>query len=131
MQEAWFRAYLERDGDCMLMVEASGIAVGCMGFRRIGDETDVYNVILGRAEAGGRGVMGTAMRLMCSFIVSRFTSRVSAKVVQGNAALAWYRRNGFRVVAEAEGHVVVELDQTDFAPVRYEVIEGDGNGGGA
>jgi ribosomal protein S18 acetylase RimI-like enzyme len=122
MQREWLLRYHRRPDDLMFVVECDGLAVGCMGFRLQEGEVDVYNVIRGREDAGAPGAMGRAMGLMCSYICARHPAPVRARVVRGNPALAWYRRQGFRVEAEREDHTLVVLDRERFSPVAFTVV---------
>ena len=119
-QRAWFEGYLGRPDDWMFMVEASGdrAAIGCMGFRAVEGQADVYNVILGRAEYQGRGVMAAALRLMCSFARSELGSEIVARVLTTNPAVGWYRKNGFDVLTESSTHYLIKLTDTRFTPVQ-------------
>ena len=51
-QGRWFKNYQERPDDWMFVVRVEGQTIGCMGFRLIDLEADVYNVILGGPEPG-------------------------------------------------------------------------------
>lgn len=123
-QQAWFRGYLQRPEDWMFMVhfqspqERWEKPLGCMGFRRDqGGEADVYNVILGRPEFKGRGVMAAAFRLMCSFARQRLGAPVVARVLTSNPAIGWYLKQGFEVVAQEDRHYFIRLSETRFLPV--------------
>src|SRR5215468_6204267 len=61
-QRRWYEGYRERPRDFMFVVEAGGAAIGCMGFRVLDSESDVYNVIRGAA-GGPPGAMSGALRL--------------------------------------------------------------------
>ena len=96
-QAAWFAALCEREDDFMFVVEEGGAAVGCMGVRALDGTADVYNVIRGRPEAGGRGVMSRALAAMVGFARLRLDAPVTARVLRFNPAVSWYRKNGFVV----------------------------------
>jgi ribosomal protein S18 acetylase RimI-like enzyme len=127
-QMRWFAGYLERPHDYLFMVCVGPLAMGCMGFRVVGGEADIYNVMRGQDAPASRGFMSQAAQLMCSFIVGRFTRRVSAKVLRSNPAIEWYRGNGFEIVAEADDHVVVQLDHQRFEPLAMVVEAADPEG---
>jgi RimJ/RimL family protein N-acetyltransferase len=107
-QKAWLRGYLERDDDYMFLVHEAAVPVGCMGFRRIEDAVDVYNVILGRSEYGGRGVMGNALGHMIAYAWECYRLPVTARVLTSNPAVRWYERNGFRIAVRFEGYHLLQ-----------------------
>jgi RimJ/RimL family protein N-acetyltransferase len=116
MQRRWFAGYQGRPDDFMFMVLDRGQAVGCMGFRLSDGLADVYNVILGRAQHRGRGVMARGMALLCSFARQRLSCPVVARVLKVNPAMAWYQKRGFVIEAEEEGHHLIRLAE-GFTPV--------------
>ena len=107
-QNAWLHGYLDRDDDYMFLVVQAEVPVGCMGFRRIKDALDVYNVILGRSEFGGRGVMGKALGGMIAHAWECYRLPVTVRVLTSNPAVRWYERNGFRTVSEHEGYHLLQ-----------------------
>jgi len=115
-QHRWFTGYLSRETDYMFMAEHAGTAFGCLGFRLLGSRADIYNVMRGRPDAGGRGLMSEAMRLLCSYIAAEFTREIGAEVLRSNPARAWYRDNAFRETADAGTQVHVDLDWARFEP---------------
>ncbi|HXU83037.1 MAG TPA: GNAT family N-acetyltransferase [Polyangia bacterium] len=115
-QRQWFAGYRQRPDDWMFMVLDQDRSIGCMGFRARDGQADVYNVILGRAEHGGRGVMSGAFRMMCSFARERLGVPVVARVLKTNPALGWYRKRGFDVVGDQDEHVMIALGER-FEPV--------------
>lgn len=118
-QRRWFEGYKSRAHDFMFVVESGGAKAGCMGFRLEGGEADAYNII-GAPEARGKGVLGAAMKLLCSYILEEHRVPVSCKVVKGNPAVGWYEKCGYKIVGEEKDHVVMRLDEKAFAPVAYE-----------
>ena len=106
MQSDWFAAYQAREDDHMGVIIANGERVGCIGYRRKGDAIDVYNVILGVDGIGGRGIMTTALDLMCADARQRYPGfPIQVSVLKDNPALAWYYRRGFTCVREHDDHV--------------------------
>jgi RimJ/RimL family protein N-acetyltransferase len=116
-QREWFAGYLSRPDDWMFVVLVGDEPVGCMGFRLRDGQADVYNVILGRPEHGGRGVMAEGQRLMCSYARSRLGAEIVARVLKENPAMGWYRKRGFDVISEQDTHYVIRLADERFAPV--------------
>jgi nitrite reductase/ring-hydroxylating ferredoxin subunit len=119
-QRAWFEGYLGRAQDFMFLVESHGLRAGCMGFRILGGSADAYNIIAS-PKGRGWGIMAPAMRLMCSFILKEHTPVMGCTVLKGNLALSWYKKCGWRVVADRAGHEELELDMLRFVPYPYEV----------
>jgi len=118
-QRRWYEGYVTRPHDFMFMVEADGRPVGCMGFRILGEATDIYNVIRGIPAAGTRGLMAHAFRLLCSYALATFPSEVSAKVLKDNPAVAWYRKIGFDVAEETATYYLVRLCRARFEPLPF------------
>lgn len=120
-QLRWFSDYLERRDDYMFTVRSGGIAVGCMGFRYIDCKIDVYNVILGLPELGGRGLMSRGLRLLCTYAGQQYSGPISLKVLKVNSALDWYVRNGFQEVAAFDDHLELQRDRSGL--VICQVVE--------
>jgi RimJ/RimL family protein N-acetyltransferase len=101
-QIAWFKLYQDRHDDYMFMVMEESTCIGCMGIRLI-DEIgktpvwDIYNVILGVPEYGGKGYMSQALSFMIQRALCKCLAPVTARVINGNHAENWYRNNGFGV----------------------------------
>ena len=122
-QRLWFEDYLTRADDAMFIVHWAEEKVGCMGYRLCGGEVDLYNIIRGRPDLGGRGLMSHALRIMCSHAQSRYGLPICAKIRRTNPATTWYLRNSFRIIAVEDEFIKAELDQRKFRPC--EVIELD------
>ena len=116
-QHRWMEAYFTREDDNMFVVEADGQPVGCMGYRLIDGRGDVYNVILGIPEAGGRGMMSLALRLMLTQARER-VSTIGLKVLKTNPAIAFYRRAGFDVASDRGDHLELTLNWARFQPIE-------------
>jgi RimJ/RimL family protein N-acetyltransferase len=117
-QVKWFQGYLGRSHDYMFVVLFNGRALGCLGFRYIEQGVDIYNVILGIPEMRQKGLMGKALRMMCSYAQKEYPGAQGAKVLRSNPAVGWYQRNGFKIARFHEDHVDIELDQVTFKPCR-------------
>jgi RimJ/RimL family protein N-acetyltransferase len=118
-QHRWFEGYLSRSEDYMFIVETGSHKVGCMGIRHLETEWDIYNVILGDKANSQKGVMGHAIRLMCSYALSLSDKPIRAKVLSDNPALKWYRNNSFQVIATNTDHVIIDLDRSCFQTCLY------------
>ncbi|MCI0478683.1 MAG: GNAT family N-acetyltransferase [Anaerolineales bacterium] len=121
-QAQWFQGYLERAHDYMFVAQSAGHSVGCLGFRMLDQRADIYNVILGRSESGGKGLMSQAIRLLCSFIAAEFTRAIGAHVLLSNPARAWYQKNAFYETRFLDTYVEIQLDWTQFRPCAFQKI---------
>jgi RimJ/RimL family protein N-acetyltransferase len=121
-QRRWFAGYLERPQDWMFLVLDGGDCVGCMGFRARDGQVDVYNVILGKPQHGGRGVMARALRLLCSYARQTLPGDIVARVLEGNPAADWYRMRGFELLSQQDSYRVLRLGH-QFVPVAVERSE--------
>jgi len=121
-QVEWFQGYRERAHDWMFVVNHAGQAIGCMGLRLLDQHADIYNVILGRSESGGKGLMSQAIRLLCSFIAAEYTRDIGAQVLRSNPARAWYQKNAFRETQSFDTYVEVELDWSRFRPCLFQKV---------
>jgi len=123
MQARWFGEYLARADDYMFIALHRHAAIGCMGFRMLDGKADISNVILGCEDLGGRGLMGQALRLMCSFIQSNFTCAIRLDVLRDNPAVDWYRANGFIETALHETYCELTLDAARFQVRGFERLD--------
>ena len=107
-QAIWFKDLCRRDDDFMYMVDVDGQTVGCMGFRRIGQVVDFYNIIRGVPPLGGPWVMSRALQALLRAAFHEFALPVTGKVLRSNPALAWYAANDCLVVGTEDTHYVLE-----------------------
>lgn len=121
MQETWFSGYLERPRDFMFMVMHGNSKAGSLGFRMEGTAADCYNIM---GAPGGRSprAMSQGMKLLCSYIMETHTKKIGCKVVEGNKAVAWYERQGYRVASQQKGYVQMALDVSRFQPLRFSKV---------
>jgi RimJ/RimL family protein N-acetyltransferase len=111
MQDQWFRSYLLRNDDHMLVVLDEDRRIGCLGFRRLEDRIDFYNIIRGIPSPAGRGAMTAALDLACSHARARYPGLpVMVSVLKTNPALGWYLRRGFALTEEHETFVELTRD---------------------
>ena len=122
MQEVWFKQYLERENDYMFVVQYLGEVIGCMGFRLIDEQADVYNVILGKPEYGGKGIMGKAIALMCRYILQNMTQDIRLKVLRSNPTVKWYLKNRFREIAAPDNYFELKFDPGGFAVDEFQKV---------
>jgi RimJ/RimL family protein N-acetyltransferase len=109
MQTKWFSEFCERPQDYMFVVCYENIKIGCMGFRFVHDLIDIYNVILGLKDYGGRGLMSQAMQRMLQFIRSLYMQDIRVKIVKSNPALKWYKKNGFEIIEITDRYHLAQL----------------------
>ena len=103
-QLLWYQGYIQRGTDLMFVVEANKVVIGCMGIRRINDEWDVYNVILGRTEYSGNGIMYKCFQKMLRYVLDIDHLPITLKVLKNNPAVGWYEKNGFKIIKEELHH---------------------------
>lgn len=102
-QLRWYEGYQNREHDCMFVIRHDGLPIGCIAFRRLEDRVDIYNVIMGCKEMGGKGYMGIALRLILAEALKRYPELpLTLMVLKENPALNWYLKNGFTIAREYE-----------------------------
>lgn len=105
-QRKWYQGYLERPDDFMFVICHVGQAIGCIGFRSLGDKIDIYNVIMGTPAMAGKGYMSIALQLMLDEAARRYPDTpLTLMVLKSNPALNWYKKNGFLVSAEHDAYL--------------------------
>ncbi|OFW64529.1 MAG: hypothetical protein A2Z35_04995 [Actinobacteria bacterium RBG_19FT_COMBO_36_27] len=121
-QLIWFEEYLEREEDYIFIIKHKETKIGCMGFRVQGKLVDIYNIILGDIKFGGKGLMGIALGLMCSYIIDKYNNIITVKVLENNYnAIEWYRKNGFIEKSKRKDYVFMELDLNNFIYREYKI----------
>jgi ribosomal protein S18 acetylase RimI-like enzyme len=101
-QGEWYESFKQRPNDLMLMTEYNQQIFGCMGIRWKENRWDVYNVILGLQEFGGRGLMGLAFTSLLDLVNSLKSAPISLQVLRHNPALKWYQKQGFEITETHE-----------------------------
>ncbi|HUD98114.1 MAG TPA: GNAT family N-acetyltransferase [Bryobacteraceae bacterium] len=117
-QIRWFAAYQNRPSDYMFMVHWQTRAVGCLGFRILTEEVDIYNVILADQTLRNQGIMSGALQLLVAYGSTLSRLPVSVRVLRSNPAVAWYRRNHFLDIAATDTYYKLQLDRVAFPAVR-------------
>jgi RimJ/RimL family protein N-acetyltransferase len=108
-QQAWYRRWSQETHDHMFIVEVEKRSVGCIGTRLFQDTADVYNVILGDKQFGGKGIMSEALCATVAFSQLLYPGfPVCVRVLQTNPAIGWYERNGFTRIAANDGFVTMK-----------------------
>jgi ribosomal protein S18 acetylase RimI-like enzyme len=103
-QLAWYESFALRPYDYMLMIQHQDIAKGCIGIRRVDDEWEIYNVILGDPAFGKQGNMGRALIGTLEMALKQYALPITLNVLKHNPAVAWYLKNGFVKILEAENY---------------------------
>ncbi|HMC20636.1 MAG TPA: GNAT family N-acetyltransferase [Thermoanaerobaculia bacterium] len=110
-QHRWFEGHLRRPDDHMFMVIVEGKPIGCLAVRVLGDELDIYNVILGDERFSGKGYMTRGIRMMAKFAFDRYPRRpLRLKVLKNNPAVRWYERNGFHSIGGGDDYLELEFN---------------------
>jgi RimJ/RimL family protein N-acetyltransferase len=81
-----------------------------MGIRVLESAWDVYNVILGLPDHGGKGLMGKSLQTMLRFALSLHAMPITLEVLRNNPAVAWYQKNGFVITSEQRDHYCMLFD---------------------
>lgn len=113
-QAEWFIAYKNRPEDYMFIVLVNQIPIGCMGIRLVGEVWDVYNVILGLEEYGGKGYMSCAFHEMLNFANGCLQIPITLQVLKNNPAIMWYRKNGFNITSEESEYFCMLFQSVNF-----------------
>ncbi|MDD5676909.1 MAG: GNAT family N-acetyltransferase [Kiritimatiellae bacterium] len=107
-QQAWYQRWSQEMHDHMFIIEVENRKVGCIGIRLFQDTADVYNVILGDKQFGGKGIMSQALCATVAFSQLLYpVIPVCVRVLQTNPAIAWYERNGFARIAANDEYVTM------------------------
>lgn len=120
-QLEWFKNYLKRSEDYILIIVFKRRLIGCLGFRLLeNNEIDIYNVILGKKEFGGMGIMSKSLKLLCSYIIDNFHKDISLKVLLNNyEAIKWYKKNNFVELYTKDNYTFMKLDLISFNQTEY------------
>ena len=76
-QKKWFNNYLRQEEDYIFMITYKREKIGCIGFRLVDGVIDLYNIILGYKKYGGIGLMSEALKLICSYVLDKYNTKVS------------------------------------------------------
>lgn len=121
-QEKWYEGYLDRHYDFILLIKLNSEKVGCIGFRLVENVADIYNVILGRKEYGGKGVMGRASQILYSYIIDNYGKDITLKVLLKNTrAVNWYKKNGFFEIGRHDNFIDLQLDTSKIKREKYKL----------
>jgi len=118
-QIEWFQSYFNNEKENIFVIKFKGVRVGCIGFRFMNNSIDIYNVILGDKKFGGRGIMGRALRLMCSYIVDIYHDEIILMVLLKNKARLLYTRVGFDEIGREKDYITMKLTINKFKYLKY------------
>lgn len=105
-QQQWYKGYQQRDNDFMFIISHSDQPIGCIGFRRLEDKLDIYNVIMGNQQMSGKGLMRTALHTMIAEAARRYPGLpITLMVLKGNPAVEWYLKSGFSIESECDTYL--------------------------
>ncbi|MFA5014474.1 MAG: GNAT family N-acetyltransferase [Actinomycetota bacterium] len=114
----WFQTYIN-SSEYIFIVEHEGLKVGCIGYRFLNDDIDVYNVILGNKKFRGKGIMSKALKLICSYIMDNYNKEITLMVVPKNNARIFYLKNNFEEVRREEKFILMKLNINKFEYLKY------------
>jgi len=122
-QKIWFEKYRERENDVMFVMEAGGFLArplglqgeildencaitGCIGYRIINEEIDLYNVMRSTTISFKLTArMSDAINILCNHLSKELPQySITCRVVDTNPALDWYEKNGFKRVEHCDGY---------------------------
>jgi RimJ/RimL family protein N-acetyltransferase len=101
-QLIWYYAYEKRQNDFMFMTSYDSQIFGCMGIRWKENCWDVYNVILGLKEFGGRGLMSLTLKELITFALTIKVAPITLQVLKDNPAVNFYSKQGFSITETHE-----------------------------
>lgn len=113
-QIEWFSAYQNRLEDYIFMVIVNEKPIGCMGIRLIDEVWDIYNVILGIEEFGGKGYMSSAFKEMLGFALGHHQVPITLQVLKHNPAVSWYQKKGFVITSEQPDYFCMLYQPENF-----------------
>jgi RimJ/RimL family protein N-acetyltransferase len=120
-QLEWFKSYLKRQNDYIIIIKFKQKLIGCLGFRLLkNNNIDIYNVILGKQKFGGKGIMSIALKLLCNYLITNYHEEISLKVLSDNPnAINWYKKNGFVELYNKEDYTLMKLDTVKINHPQY------------
>ena len=113
-QKKWYSGYLGRNlnnEDFMYIVNYKGNDVGCIGYRIIDNQIDIYNVILGDDRFKGKHLITQAIKQLCQFLHLSYNFNITAKVLINNyKALKWYLDNGWIDISTFDNYILLKWE---------------------
>jgi len=113
-QKKWYRGYLGRNlnnEDFMYIVNYKDNDVGCIGYRIIDNQIDIYNVILGDDRFKGKHLIAQVTKQLCQFLRLSYNFDITAKVLINNyKALKWYLDNGWKDISTIDNYILLRYE---------------------
>lgn len=128
-QQIWYEAFIERNNDCMFMVEefvgGSYLRIGCMGFRVKNNVVDVYNIMRGQDSKENMFTMSQAFLLMITYASKKEKLPITCIVLKSNPALSWYAKNGFEVDDDLGDSLLLRMNDEflKLKEINFEVVK--------
>jgi hypothetical protein len=114
-QQKWFSNFVNREHDYMFVCLLSNKKIGCIGFRKLDDRVDFYNIILGDSTVSKKGYMSFGLKLAVCEAQKRYPGLpVMVSVLKTNSAMGWYLKNGFEQTAELIEHCDLQLNEKNY-----------------
>jgi ribosomal protein S18 acetylase RimI-like enzyme len=109
-QAAWFRDFSQKTDQQMFLLVRGEERVGCVGYRCLAPGVvDLFNLILGKDELAGTGLMTAFCRCLEGELARRGVQRIRLTVLSGNGpAIAFYHKLGFAVLETRPEALVME-----------------------
>ena len=124
-QRQWFDAYSTRPHDWIFLIHdaATKHPVGCLGYRVLDKEIDVYNVLRAEDVPSRSRAHSHALNILTNHIAAAHQLPIRARVLADNPAARWARLHGFQPIgrgheAELEYHF---LEQDPLRRAAYPV----------
>lgn len=107
-QIKWFKKYSDTANDFMFIIKFENKKIGTIGIRKHEGNWDIYNVILGEKEFGGKGFISEALNLIIEFAINKYTYDITARVLKSNENIKWYIENNFQIIDEKNDYYLVK-----------------------
>lgn len=115
-QSKWYQGYMHREKDYIFIVEIkvsdTWEKIGCLGFRVVEGNIDLYNIIRGR-RTEARSSMREAMHILLAYISARYSYPIKCDVLVDNPAVEWYNKCGFSI-KECRGDYYIMVFEKDM-----------------
>ena len=99
-QRAWFDAYSARPDDWIFLIRDANAALtaGCLGYRVIAGEVDVYNVLRAEKLPSRSRAHSHALNILTNYVATALSLPIRARVLADNPAARWARAHGFQPI---------------------------------
>jgi RimJ/RimL family protein N-acetyltransferase len=107
-QIKWFKKYSDTENDFMFIIKFENKKIGTIGIREYEGNWDIYNVILGEKEFGGKGFISEALNLIIEFAINKYNYDITARVLKSNKNIKWYIENNFQIIDEKNEYYLIK-----------------------